>query len=64
MISRPMTLSRLPVGSSASSSPGRLINAPCHGDALLLTARQLRGQGVGPVVQADRFEQFHARSRR
>jgi hypothetical protein len=27
MISRPVALSRLPVGSSASSSPGRLINA-------------------------------------
>ena len=40
----PASLSRLPVGSSASSKAGWITKAPCHRHALLLAAGQLTGQ--------------------
>ena len=56
MTSRPVAASRLPVGSSASSSCG--LGNKCAGDcdALLLAARQLPGIMAQAMAEADRGE--------
>ena len=48
--------SRLPVGSSASSSSGRLTNARGDGDPLLLAAGQLVREPLRLALEADQFE--------
>ncbi len=45
--------SRLPVGSSASSTAGRVTSGACDGDALLLPARELAGQVALAALEAD-----------
>jgi hypothetical protein len=51
MISRPVWVSRLPVGSSASRIEGG--SGAGGGDALALAAGKLRGEVPGPLVQID-----------
>jgi hypothetical protein len=53
MISWPRLLSRLPVGSSASSTSGCGDDGAGDGDALLLAARELGRRVVLPAGEAD-----------
>jgi hypothetical protein len=62
MISAPVTVSRLPVGSSASSSAGLGHDRPGDGDALLLAARQLARSVVHSVGEADGVERVEGPS--
>ena len=56
-IDRAVSLSRLPVGSSASSSAGRLAIAPRDGDALAFAAGQQRRAVPGALGEPDLVEQ-------
>ncbi len=57
MISWPVRVSRLPVGSSARMTRGPFDRARAMRDALLLAARQLLGQVVGAVSESDAGEE-------
>ena len=57
----PVAWSRLPVGSSASSSSGCGDEGAGQRDALLLAAGKLAGQVGQPVSQADRAQRLRAR---
>ena len=56
MISSPIWLSRLPVGSSASRMRGPADDGAGDGDALLLAAGELRREVVHARAQADPLE--------
>ena len=62
MICAPVVESRLPVGSSASSSGGLERQRPRDGHALLLAAGELDRIVVGPGGQADLAEQAAGRA--
>ena len=50
--------SRLPVGSSANRTVGRVTQRACHRDALLLAARQLGRPVREPIGQADALDEL------